>query len=454
MDSIVPAPTPVRPSLAVEWVPIGSVKPNPHNVRRHSTKQISQIARSMAELGIGDVILTDAHYTILGGHGRLEAFRKLGHPDVPVIRLHHFSDVQGRLFALAHNQIAQNASWDESGLGAELKILSNLEIEIELEVTGFETPTIDLMIHKIEWNGETTPDVADDFPPPSTAKPISQLGDLWLLGKHRLLCGNARDPAAYLRLMDDQLATMAITDVPYNLAIRDIVGRGAIKHREFVQCTGEMTQGEFQAFLTAALQQIAAHCDPSALAYCFIDWRGLETMQVSARSAGLTQRNLVVWTKDNGGMGSLYRSRHELIPVYSVGDAPHLNNVQLGRHGRNRDNVWNYAGMNSFARTTAEGNLLALHPTVKPVAMIGDAILDVTKRHDIVLDPFIGSGTTIIAAERTGRRGYGMDLDPVYIDTAIRRWQAFTGKNAVHAGTGEMFEQPGLKKEISNDEAN
>ena len=281
--------------------------------------------------------------------------------------------------------------------------------------------------------------------------PISKIGDLWLLGRHRVLCGNALDPAAFAALMGEERAAMVFTDPPYNVPIDGHAsGLGAIHHRPFPMASGEMDGAEFTAFLGQAFRNLAAFSVDGSLHYICMDWRHVEELLAAGRDVYGELKNLCVWVKDNAGMGSLYRSQHELVFVFKHGRNGHRNNVQLGQFGRNRSNVWQYPGANSFARCGEEGNLLALHPTVKPVAMVADAILDCSARGDIVLDAFLGSGTTVIAAERTGRRCYGLELDPAYVDTIIRRWQALTGGSARHAVSGRSFDDLAREAEAAN----
>jgi DNA modification methylase len=301
--------------------------------------------------------------------------------------------------------------------------------EIDLRIAGLE-----------EWpDGDDDP--ADVVPETLGGSPVSKLGVLWRLGQHRVLCGNALQNDAFVALMGEERAAAVFTDPPYNVAIDGhATGLGATHHRPFPMASGEMDSTEFTAFLGRACRNLASFSDDGALSYFCMDWRHIQELMAAAGEVYGGLKNLCVWVKDNGGMGSLYRSRHELIFVFKHGNGSHRNNVQLGRFGRNRSNVWCYPGVNSFARSGAEGNLLSLHPTVKPVGMVADAILDCSGRGDIVLDPFLGSGTTLIAAERTGRRCHGLDLDPLYVDTIVRRWQALTGGSACDAVSGRSFD--------------
>ena len=310
---------------------------------------------------------------------------------------------------------------------------------------------IDLRIASLEDLPETDNDPADVVPEVSADPPLSKLGDLWVLGRHRVLCGNALDPEAFRMLLGDEHAAMVLTDAPYNLPIEGHVsGLGAVHHRPFPMASGEMDRPKFIAFLDQACRNLAAFSVDGSLHYLFMDWRHIEDLLAVGRGVYGELKNLCVWVKDNAGMGSFSRSRHELIAVFKSGSQGHRNNVQLGRFGRNRSNVWHYPGANSFSRCGEEGSLLALHPTVKPAAMVADAILDCSARDEIVLDAFLGSGTTLIVAERTGRRCYGLELDPTYVDTTIRRWEPLTGGSARHAGTGRSFDDLARELEASD----
>jgi DNA modification methylase len=239
--------------------------------------------------------------------------------------------------------------------------------------------------------------------------------------------------------MDDARAAMVFADAPFNLAIKSIVGRGGIKHREFSVASGEMSPDQFVKFLTKWMRLAAQFSTEGSVHYACMDWRHLTEILRASQEIYGAPKNLVVWAKTNAGQGSFYRSQHELIFVYKTGDAPHRNNIELGKHGRNRSNIWHYPGSNSFRAGRMDD--LSVHPTVKPVAMVADAMRDCTQRGDVVLDPFLGSGTTILAAERVGRRGYGLEIDPLYVDVSIRRWQSFTGKDAILAETGQTFDE-------------
>jgi len=441
----------VSVNLAVVYRQIDQLTPDPANPRRHSKKQIRQIADSIKTFGFNVPVLVDADLNVKAGHGRLLACRELGITEVPTLCLDHLTPAQARAFMITDNRLTEIATWDDRLLAQQLKDLSLLGLDFSLELTGFEMGEIDLRIASLEDVPDQADDPADALPEFSTQPPISKIGDLWMLGRNRLLCGSALDVAAFAALMGEERAATVITDPPYNVRIDGHAsGLGAVHHRPFPMASGEMDRAEFTAFLSQTCRNLAEFSFDGALHYIFMDWRHAEELLAAGRDVYGELINLCVWTKHNAGMGSLYRSQHELVFVFKHGRQGHRNNVQLGQFGRNRTNVWHYPGANSFARCGEEGNLSALHPTVKPVAMIADAILDCSARGDIVLDGFLGSGTTVIAAERTGRRCYGLELDPGYVDTIIRRWQALTGGSARHAASGRSFDDLTREVEAAN----
>lgn len=426
----------IRP-LEVIYLPTTSLKPDQRNPRIHSDKQIRQIAQSIESFGFNVPLLIDDKHQVIAGHGRLMAARRLGWDTVPVIRLSHLTESQRAAFLIADNRLCETSTWDEQLLGEQLKMLSELELDFDLEAIGFEVPEIDLLIDGLN----AVPDVdPDDRLPELLESAVTVPGDLWQLGNHRVLCGNSLLAAEYERLMDRAKADLVITDPPYNCFINGHVsGNGSIQHREFAMASGEMSSSEFTGFLRKTMLAARDHSTAGSLAYYFMDWRHMTEILSAGQEVYTELLNLCIWAKSNGGMGSFYRSSHELVFLFKNGTGSHRNNVQLGKFGRNRTNVWNYPGANTFSRSDPEGNLLALHPTPKPVALIVDAIKDCTARGDLVLDPFLGSGTAIIAAERSVRRCYGLELDPLYVDTIIRRWQRQTKLDAVHQETGETF---------------
>ena len=426
--------------MSIVYRAIDQLKPDPANPRRHSKKQIRQIANSIKAFGFNVPVLVDADLNVIAGHGRLAAARELGMTEVPTLCLDHLTPAQARAFMIADNRLTEFATWDDRLLAQQLKDLSLLGLDFSIEVTGFEMGEIDLRIASLEEMPDTD-DPADAVPKLPARPPLSKVGDLWLVGRHRLLCGSALDTDAYAALMDKEDAAMIFTDPPYNVPIDGHAsGLGAIRHRPFPMASGEMNEAEYTAFLAQACRNLVAFSADGSIHFVCMDWRHLDELMAAGREAYGELKNVCVWVKDNAGMGSLYRSQHEFVLVFKHGRGSHHNNVQLGQFGRNRSNVWRYPGVNSFARCGEEGNLLALHPTVKPVAMVADAMLDCSARGEIVLDAFLGSGTTVIAAERTGRRCYGLELDPAYVDTIIRRWQTLTGGSARHAVSGRSFD--------------
>ncbi|MFK4401902.1 site-specific DNA-methyltransferase [Bradyrhizobium elkanii] len=411
------------------------LNPRTNNPRTHSKKQIGQIAKAIQRFGFTNPVLVDDNNSVIAGHGRLAAAKTIGLAEVPTVRLSQMSEAEIRAYVIADNKLAENAGWDRSLLGLELQYLSDLEIDLDVTITGFELPEIDILIGEVT---NTQPDAADLPIPPPEGPAISRPGDIWCIGAHRLICGDATKVETYQALLGDARAQMVFSDPPYNVPIAGHVGGlGQIQHREFAMASGEMSDGEFTTFLSEVFGHLAAYSDDGAIHFQCIDWRHIAHMMGAGQAVYTELKNICVWVKSNAGMGSLYRSQHELVLVFKVGTAPHLNNVGLGKYGRNRSNVWSYAGASGFGDGRED---LALHPTVKPIALVADAIRDCSHRKGIVLDPFVGSGTTLIAAERTGRIGYGIELDPQYCDVVVRRIQSACGLNAVLQATGEPFE--------------
>ena len=421
----------------IQNVPISRLRANPRNARTHSKKQIRQIADSIEKFGFITPIIVDENKVILAGHGRWLAAKLLRLHRIPILVVAGLSEAQRRAYALADNKLAERAGWDIAALAIELDEIAPLlsKAGLDIQLTGFEPAEIDALMGDLI---DPEQDPADEQPDIG-AVPTSRKGDLWLLSRHRLLCGDAREASNVRKLMGGDRAAMVITDPPYNVAISSIQGRGQIKHRDFVAASGELSSSQFIRFLVEALSLAAKHSVSGSIHYVFMDWRHLREILTAGEEVYGELKNLVVWAKTNAGQGSFYRSQHELIFVFKSGDAAHVNNFELGQHGRTRSNVWNYAGVNTFRAGRLDD--LSVHPTVKPAALIADAMRDCSRRGDIVLDPFMGSGTTILAAERVGRRGYGLELDPLYVDAAIRRWQAFTKRDAILIGTNTTFDE-------------
>ncbi len=419
---------------------IAQLRANPHNARTHSRHQVRQIAESIKAFGFTNPVLVDAENQIVAGHGRVEAAKLLGIEGVPTIRLDRLTRDQIRAYVIADNKLALNAGWDTEILAIELENLLKLDCaDFDVRITGFEIPEIDLILQE----AKAAPPAEEAPPEPDfDHEPVSKPGDLWLLGKHRLICGNSLHQATYQSLLGSRRAAMVFTDPPYNVRIGGhATGNGAIRHREFVMARGEMSEAEFVSFLSNSLRLMRNLSASSSVHFICIDWRHVSELLAAGKQNYDEFLNLCVWVKNSGGMGSFYRSQHELVLVFRKGNGPHRNNIQLGQFGRNRTNVWQYPGIQTLSKQSEEGNLLALHPTVKPIAMVADAILDCSARGEIVLDAFLGSGTTLMAAERVGRICCGIEIDPIYIDVAIRRWQKYTGEAAIHATTGKRFDE-------------
>lgn len=414
------------------WRPIDALIINARNSRRHSRAQISKLARSIETLGIFLPIVIDESRVILAGHGRLEAARLLNMLEVPTLLATGLTEAEKRAFMLADNRIAEQASWDRDMLRTEFKEL--IVLDLDLELSGFDTGEIDIMIDGPASSVETA-EVAPSVP---SGPPVSRPGDLWQLGKHRLLCGDATKVESYVILLGGRKAHMVFTDPPYNVRIgRNVSGLGKVSHREFQMASGEMSKGQFTRFLTAVLGHLADNTERASIHFHCMDWRHLGEILSAGEEVYSDLKNICVWKKDNAGMGSFYRSQHELVLVFQNGAGKFTNNINLGATGRYRTNVWEYPGMASMGADRMAS--LEMHPTVKPVALVADAIRDASKRNDLILDPFSGSGTTIIAAERTGRAAVAMEIDPAYVDVTIARWQKATSEAALLEATGETF---------------
>lgn len=406
-------------ALQVTYKDLSELTPDPRNARTHPKRQIEQIIASINAFGFTNPILADPEGNLIAGHGRLRAAKQMGLSKVPVIELAGLSEAQKKALRLADNKIALNAGWDTEILKLELADLSLHEIDIDLSLTGFSAGEIDVVLSESE-------DPDDEVIPEVPIEPRVLAGDIWQLGEHRIGCGDGRD-VGFLRRVVGEGAQVdcAFLDPPYNVKINGHANAKG-RHREFAMASGEMSEAEFRSFLTDTLGACAKVSRDGAVHFVCMDWRHMDDVTASVASIYDTLLNICVWNKSNAGMGSLYRSKHEMVFVYRVGDAPHTNCVELGKHGRNRTNVWDYPSVNSMRGSRRED--LALHPTVKPVAMVADAICDVTKQGELVLDIFLGSGTSLIAAERVGRAFRGVDIDPAYVELAMTRWSEITGK--------------------------
>lgn len=416
---------------------IVDLKPWPNNPRTHPKKQLKQLAKSIEHFGFTNPVLMSPDGDIIGGHGRVEAAKIAGLTHVPAIELPPLSKDQLRALVLADNKLALNAGWDEELLAVVLEEL--VEVNFDLNLTGFELAEIDVILDGAADADPDGTDSSDDAIPEISEMPVTRRGDLWLLGRHKLLCGDAQEATDFAKLMGEDRADMAFLDAPYNVEIDgNVCGLGSVKHSNFAFACGEMSEAEFTTFLTVTHSNVANVMRDGAIVFSCMDWRHVGEMLAAGKVAFTELKNLIVWNKTNAGMGSFYRSQHELIFVFKQGTTEHTNNFGLGGSGRHRSNVWTYPGISSMTSDRAEQ--LAAHPTAKPVAMIADAIKDCSKRGDIILDSFGGSGSTALAAHKTGRIARLIEYDPLYCDTIVRRWEKVTGKRAILADDGRPFE--------------
>ena len=429
----------------IVWRAVSGLKPFKKNPRRHPEPQIAALMKSISRVWTIPILI-DETGTILAGHLRLEVAKRLGMSEVPSIMIVGLSEDEKRAVVIADNRLPEQAIWDFDLLRDHFREL--IEVDFDVELSGFSTGEVDLILDgkpAQDAAADTTDDLSDI---PLSGPAVSKHGDLWELGRHRLLCASALERDSYENLLQGQIAQMVIADVPYNVPIAGhAMGRGKIRHGNFVAAAGEMSPPEFTTFLTKFIRQIITFSTDGSIAYVFIDWRHLPELLGAALPLFTEWKNLLVWNKNNAGQGSFYRSKHELIAVFKNGTAPHINNFGLGGRGRYRANVLDYPSVNSLH--PARRGDLELHPTVKPHALVADLIRDCSKRNGVILDPFGGSGTTIIAAERTGRIARVIELDPLYVDVAIRRWKKITGVPARHATSGLNFEQVAAERDVN-----
>ena len=415
----------MAPELRLVLRAIDRLRAARRRVRKTSAAQITRIANAIARLGFCLPILITADDEIIDGHERVEAAKQLGFTEITCVVIDHLDDEEIRVLRIALNRIAEKGSWDFDELRLEFKEL--IELGAPIELSGFELPEIDIVLAEEEPPALEEGEVEVD----PEREQVTQPGDVWALGEHLIACGDARDQAvAAFLFADGRKAQLIGTDVPFNVAIENNVTRSG--HKEFAMASGEMSREEFIEFNLAWFSVWLQHLVDGGLFASFIDWRSVEIILAVGRMLGLELLNLIVWNKSKGGMGSMWRSQHELFPVFKAGRAPHRNNIQLGRFGRDRSNVWSYPGATTMGSDAREG--LKSHPTVKPVSMLQDALLDMTNVGDIVVDPFLGSGSTLIACEKSGRICRAVEIDPGFVDVAIRRWIDLTGKTPVLIG--------------------
>lgn len=422
--------------LSIKNVSLKQIRAYEKNAKNHPESQIQQIAASIRQFGFTNPILVDENLEIIAGHGRMAAAQLLGLDTVPVIRLVHLSDAQKRAYRLADNKIAENGGWNEDLLRLEISELEQICGDMDVSITGFSDVELDILTMD---NRTTADSKANNVPYIPENEIVTRPGDVWCIGDHRIICGNSLDAATFETLLGTRQADMVLQDPPYNVKISGhVCGSGNVRHKEFQMASGEMSTDEFTQFLRKNFDLCAKHSRPGALQYNFMDWRHMGEILAAGNGVFANLVNMCVWCKSSGGMGSLYRSQHELCFIFKNGKDAHINNVKLGANGRYRTNVWQYAGVNAFGRHKAD---IKMHPTVKPVEMLKDAILDVTRRDDVVLDTFLGSGSTLIAAHQSKRVCYGVELEPLYVDTAIRRYKELFGVDAVRKSDGKTYSE-------------
>jgi DNA modification methylase len=429
--------------LVITYQSPASLTPRKSNPRTHSNAQLKQVVDSIRTFGFTNPVLVDEDNGLIAGHGRVEAAKQLGLTRVPTVCLAGMTEAQIRAYVIADNRLAENAGWDTKLLAIELQYPADLDIDFGVTITGFSMPEIDVLIGGLD----ATPKKDDpaDVIPELAATAITLLGDVWQIGPHRLICGDATDPETYNWQLGGERAQMVFTDPPYNVKIDGhVCGLGKVRHREFALASGEMTEAEFSGFLKSVFANLVEASVDGAMHFVAMDWRHIGEVMAAADGTYSAFKNLCVWSKTNGGMGSLYRSQHKFFFVFKSGTAPHINNVELGKPGRYRTNVWSYAGANVLSATRAVD--LAMHATVKPVALVADGILDCSNCKGVVLDAFAGSGTTLVAAQKTGRRGSGIELDPLYCDVIVRRMAKVAKLDAVILSTGQKFTATSAKR--------
>jgi hypothetical protein len=429
-------PPPKTGDMMVIMRPVSALKPSNRSARRHTASKIKKLAKAIEAFDFIAPIVLGTNDEILAGHARLEAASAAGLTEVPTVSLAHLTRAKQRAFMISDNRLAELATWDEAVLKLELTELASIDFGLTFEDIGFETPDLNRILFSPA--GDAATDLEEDQAPAPEAVAVSRLGDVWIMDQHRLICGDARMADVYARLMpENEAARVIVADAPYNVPVRGHVTKRNADRREFAMGVGEMSPAEFTEFLTTSLGHASDRAVDGAIAYVFMDWRHITEVMTAGAAAIGKLKNLVVWAKDNAGMGAFYRSGHELIFVFKKGDAPHVNTFGLGEHGRYRTNVWSYPGASGF-HADRDGDL-AMHVTPKPVAMIADAILDVSHMGDIVLDPFGGSGSTLMAADKTGRRARLIELDPLYVDVIVRRFVAVGGSAQLET-TGQTFD--------------
>ena len=425
---------PATGDLTFEYVSIDDLSFPARTLSQVNDRQHRQLMASITEFGFIAPLVISRGNEVIVCEKRLAAARELGLTQVPVVRANTLTPLQIRQYRIADNRLNELREWDADALKAELDEIIVLDPDVNIEALGYEVAEFDVAV-QVVTEGEDPADIAPELP----AEPQSRPGDIWEIDGHRLGCGDARDADFLRRLLDGEQPTCVFADPPFNRPVaQHIGGKGRIKHPEFVMASGEMSDAEFQQFQIDWLVQAVAVAQPGALIYVASDWRAPLATLAAAQTAGLEQVNFCTWELASPRLGSFYRSACEYFPVWKKPGGKSRNNVMLGRSGRHRSNCWHYPGANSFGAGRAT---LHLHPTVKPLALVLDILLDCTARGDAILDPFCGSGTTLLAAQRTGRKARVIELDPRYVDVAVRRYQDVFGRAPRLQGSGLTLDE-------------
>lgn len=429
--------------LKIEYVSPAQVTAERRSHHKHSKALIKKLAAGIDRSGPILPLIVDEALGLVLGHERLEAMLLLGLEEVPVIRVGHLTEEQLQLFRLFEEKIATEFDWDDEALALTFAELRLAEPELNLTDSGFSIGEIDALEGRIST--EALNDLDDVLEPDSKQEPISRVGELWLCGRHRVICGDSTDPAVIENLAGGARITQVIADAPYNLPTKAF---SSGSHDDFAMAAGEMNPEQFTSFISRFFLAALPNLRDGALIYTFMDWRHIVELIAGADAAGLSYKQLLVWVKSSAGMGSFYRSAHELVGVFKYGNAPAINNIELGKHGRNRSNVLSYPGVMASG---GRGKALAAHPTIKNIALIADLLLDASAPGDAILDSFGGSGTTLIAAEKMDRVAYLCELAPGYVDVTLERWRNLGLDEPVLAATGQTFTEVAAERLILSD---
>ena len=413
-------------TLHIETLPTAALTPYARNARTHSPEQVAQIAASINEFGFTNPVLIDAEGGIIAGHGRVMAANRLGLADVPCLRLSHLTDAQKRAYIIADNQLALNAGWDEALLAVEIGELKDMDFDLDL--TGLGMEEIERLL-ALNDPPPPPPDGADDVPEVQPDA-ITQPGDIWVLGKHRIMCGDSTDADNVKRLMAGELASLVVTDPPYGVSYGDknaflnTISRGNRIQTPIANDHGD--KADIQEMWKSAFSQMAEVMDSGAVVYCFMPQGGdqmMMMMMMMMTGAGIEPRHELIWLKNNHVLGRTdYAYKHE----------PILYAWKKGGHKF-------YGDFQTSILEFPKPQKSDLHPTMKPVALVERLITNSSNAGQLLYEPFSGSGTTIIACEQTGRRCYAMELSPQYVDVAVKRWQQYTGQTAILEATGQPF---------------